>query len=123
MVAQIDHLGWRILLMSDAGFATEKWLLEHCRYLDSDVLVKGRHQSDYSGLPEFLSAVSPRAIISTNATFPEGEAIPDGWRSTVDATDAALFDQARTGAVEISITEDDLVLSGYANGLMKRLRH
>ena len=123
MVAQIDHLGWRVLLMSDAGFATEKWLLEHCRYLDSDVLVKGRHQRDYSGLPEFLAAVSPEAIISTNATFPEGEAIPDRWRSSVEAMGVTLFDQAETGAVEIRVTEGDLILAGHANGLKKRLRH
>ncbi|MEZ5326173.1 MAG: ComEC/Rec2 family competence protein [Verrucomicrobiales bacterium] len=122
IVAQIDHLGWRILLMSDAGFATEKWLLDHCRYLDSDVLVKGRHRSDYSGLPEFLSAVSPGAVVSTNASFPKGESIPDQWRAAVEAKGIMLFDQAQTGAVEIKANDDSLVVSGYANGQKKLLR-
>ncbi len=41
---------WRVLLMSDAGEPTERWLLR--RYGDelaSDILIKGQHQSGVSG--------------------------------------------------------------------------
>ena len=122
IVAQVEHCGWRILFVHDAGFSTEKWLMENCRYLDSDVIVKGRHRSDFSGLSEFLDAVSPAAIVSTNETFPPGETIPEGWRRMVDNRGIALFDQKKTGAVEIEITLGELVVSSFVGDLKCVLR-
>lgn len=122
IVAQIEHCGWKILFMHDAGFATEKWLLEHCRYLDSDVLVKGRHLSDYSGLAEFIDAVNPHAIVATHADFPGGEKMPAAWRAMVEARGVVLFDQAVTGAVEIDVTPGSLTLSAFAADIASAIR-
>ena len=105
--------------MSDAGFATEKWLLENCRYLQSDVLVCGRHRSDYSLLPEFVAAVSPHALITSNASFPSGEVFTEKQRADLKRRGIWVFDQSETGAVEITISEIRLRLDAYRGGQSK----
>jgi beta-lactamase superfamily II metal-dependent hydrolase len=95
MVAQIEHHGRRLLFTSDAGFATEKWLLKNCRYLPSDVLVCGRHLSDHSLLSEFVSAVSPQALISSD--------LVDRSITDLRARGIRVFNQRHSGAVEITI--------------------
>ncbi|MGK0188354.1 MAG: competence protein ComEC [Verrucomicrobiales bacterium] len=116
MVVQLEHEGWRILFMSDAGFSTEQWLLTHCRYLDSDVLVKGMHETDFSGGAEFLDAVSPQVVISSNARFPRGQLIADEWRGNISERGMVLFDQMFAGAVEITAEAGKLTVEGFVSG-------
>jgi competence protein ComEC len=117
LVLQLHYHGWRILFMNDSGFATEKWLLDHVPgQLPSHVLVKGRHASDFSGLPEFLNAVSPLAVISTDAFFPPEEKIPTPWKKSLTQKGIVLFNQSQTGAVEIQCHPDRLELRGFVNG-------
>lgn len=59
------HLGTtRVLWLSDAGFITEKHLLEREHDLRCDVLVHGCHATDPGGLTELLLAAQPRLVIS-----------------------------------------------------------
>ncbi|MEM7146686.1 MAG: ComEC/Rec2 family competence protein [Verrucomicrobiota bacterium] len=116
LVLQLESDGWRILFMNDAGFATEKWLLDNAsNHLPSHILVKGRHASDFSGLTEFLNAVQPLAVISTNARFPPEEQIPAAWKAILIQKNITLFDQANTGAVEIQCHPDRLEIEGFLN--------
>ena len=55
--------------MSDSGFATEHWLLEHHTDLQSDMLVEGSQSSDLAGTEEFLAAVQPKVIIQGAASY------------------------------------------------------
>ena len=55
--------GRRILFMSDSGFATERWLIDHEPDLRSDVLIFGQHARDLTGTPEFMRAVAPKCIV------------------------------------------------------------
>lgn len=97
--------GTRILFMSDAGFITEHWLLEHAGSdeLRCDILVKGMHATDLSGTAEFLEAVRPRLVIASSADFPPAERIKEEWASMVSAHGIRLLRQDRTGAVRIFI--------------------
>jgi competence protein ComEC len=112
----LECRGTRVLLMNDAGFIAEKALLESGGDLRADVLVKGLHSSDYSGLPEFLNAVRPRAVIFTNTNFPEDEHVSDEWRGMAAGKGAQLFDQSRTGAVIIRIERGHTVVRGWYDG-------
>lgn len=103
LVLRLECRGWRVLMMSDAGFITEKALLASGQDLRADVLVKGRHSSDFSGLPEFVNAVKPGAIIYSNCRFPEAERVPDSWRDRMAAKRIVMFDQAITGAAIVRI--------------------
>jgi competence protein ComEC len=117
LILQLQYHGWRILFMNDSGFATEKWLLDQLPpgELQSHILVKGRHASDFTGLPEFLNAVNPLAVVSTNAFFPPEEQVPSTWKAMLSRKGIPLFDQAETGAVDIQCHPDSLQLRGFLN--------
>ena len=117
-VLRLECRGSRILLMSDAGFLTEKALLASGTDLRADVLVMGRHGADFCGLPEFIRAVQPGAIVFTNNRFPESERAPESWRRRIAGQGVMLFDQALTGGVTVRIDEDGLSLRGFADGTM-----
>src|SRR5581483_2985733 len=106
LVLQLTACKTRVLFMSDSGFFTEQWLLDHERDLRSDILIKGRHATDISGTPDFLNAVNPRAIVCTSTDFPPNEQVPEEWVNDVAARGIALFRQDKTGAVEIAIDRD-----------------
>lgn len=116
LVLRLECRGWRVLMMSDAGFVTEKALLASGLDLRADVLVKGRHGSDFSGLPEFVNAVKPAALIYTNCRFPEGERAPDSWRDRMAAKGIMIFDQAKTGGVTVSIDDRGIRVRGFLGG-------
>jgi len=99
------------------GFITEKTLLESGEDLRADVLVKGRHRSDFCGLPEFLNAVRPQAIVFSNAAFPVEETAPQDWKEMLANKRLPYFDQARTGAVIIRREPDaTTTVRGFVNG-------
>ncbi|MES2709757.1 MAG: ComEC/Rec2 family competence protein [Verrucomicrobiota bacterium] len=117
LVLRLECRGWRVLMMSDAGFVTEKALLASGMDLRADVLVKGRHGSDFSGLPEFVNAVKPGALIYTNCRFPEAERAPDSWRDRLAAKGIVMLDQARAGGVTVSMDEGGIRVRSYLGGL------
>ena len=100
-VLLLDSPAGRILFTGDAGFGTEKALLEMypADALRADILVQSRHGDDMSGLPEFLNAVQPRSLIVSDGHFPAGRRLPAEWKSMVEAKGITLYDQTKTGAV------------------------
>lgn len=116
VVLRLECRGRRVLFMSDAGFITEKALLESGDDLRADVLVKGRHDSDFSGLPEFLNAVQPQAVVFTNCRFPSTERVSAEWVRRVQAKGIEIFDQDTEGGVIIRMAEGALELRGWFSG-------
>jgi competence protein ComEC len=113
--------GVRILFMNDAGFVTEKALLAGGADLDADILVKGRHGSDYSGLPEFINAVRPECVVFTNGDFPASEIVAPEWKRMLQDKGIRFFDQARSGAVIIRIDDDATRVRAFCEGTEKEL--
>jgi len=71
LILKLKHRSISILFHSDAGFNSEKWLLENSpEKLSADVLILGNHRDDQSGLPQFIRAVNPSLIIQSNDQFP-----------------------------------------------------
>ena len=116
LVIRLHWDGWRILFMGDAGFITETRLLESGTDLTADVIIMGRNSADYSGTESFIQAVSPKAIISTNASFPTHENIPPPWRKKIEQSGIALLDQNLTGAVTIILENGNLTLNPTLSG-------
>jgi competence protein ComEC len=112
----------RILLMNDAGFVTEKALLESGEDLRADILIKGRHGSDFSGLPEFFNAVRPQSVIFTNSAFPQSEFVPDEWKAMLASKGIHYSDQSRTGAVIIRIEAAITNTRGFIDGSTREIR-
>ena len=122
MVLMLECRNTRILFMNDAGFIIEKALLESGEDLRADILVKGRHGDDFSGLPEFLNAVRPQAVVFTNADFPVTESVPDDWKQMLVRKNIRSFDQARSGAVIIRIEKETTTVRGYCDGTELEVR-
>lgn len=107
---------WRILSMADSGFKTEKWILQHRPDLRADVLVMGRHGSDFCGLPEFLDGIAPRVVVANSAPFAVSETAKEATRTQLQKAGIAFFDQEKTGAVEIWRKQENLVLRSFVDG-------
>lgn len=107
-VLRLDAGGKRILFTSDAGFLTERWLLENApvEELHSDILIKQMHGKDFSGTPAFLAAVRPTLLVASSTPFPPQEHINDDWAAQVESRGIRLLRQDRTGAVKITLNAD-----------------
>ncbi|MEO6742681.1 MAG: ComEC/Rec2 family competence protein [Chthoniobacteraceae bacterium] len=123
LVCRIEAAGLRVLLMSDAGFPTERWLLENETDLRADVIVTGWHSRDISGTPDFLSRVQPVAAVCSRPPFGTPPARLAEWEDNVRALGAKPFQQDRSGAVRIELREDDgLTLRTFLGGHVLRSR-
>lgn len=112
---------WRVLSMADSGFKTEKWILRNRPGLRADVLVMGRHGSDFCGLPEFLDEIAPRAVIANSAPFAASGTVLETTRASLRKAGITLFDQEVCGAVEIWREQENLVLRGFIDGVMVKI--
>ena len=116
LVVQLSLKKAKVLLMSDAGYTTEKALLASGVDLRSDILVKGQHRSGNSGSDAFLDVVQPRLIIATSRDFPQQERISDEWAKQVRARGIKLFRQDETGAVELEFEPSGWQARAFVTG-------
>lgn len=103
MVLRLDIGRFRILWCGDAGFTTEKFIVEQLppEAARCDILIRNQHGNDISLTPEFLNRAQPRLIISSNNTFPESQKLPQRIRDACATRKIILLDQAATGAVTL----------------------
>lgn len=114
LVLKIVHGRHRILLTSDSGFETERFLLESGADVRADVWVKGQHSDSPSGLAAFVEAVEPRAIVSSHSEFPESERIGEAFRRLLREKSIALFEVEASGTVTIEVVTGGIRLSPFA---------
>ena len=110
LVARIDCGRMRLLWCDDAGFITEKHLLTRFTpaELHSDVIIRNQHASDFSALPEFVLAVAPRLVVTSNAPALAPQRMPEHLVKLCQSRGIALFDQSRTGMVKLEVWPDHI---------------
>lgn len=115
LIVRLDLGPFRILWTGDSGFLAEKAVLaSHSPdMLRAHVLVRNRHATDTSFLPEWVRTVAPEVVIASNQSFPAGQDIPDSVRKTCEALGVKLLDQATTGAVRLKAWPDRLEITPY----------
>jgi competence protein ComEC len=106
----------RVLLMSDSGEATEKFLIENYRDLKTDVLIKGQHHTGISATPAFLDCVQPQAIVATSRDFPDSERLKPEWIEAVRRRGIQLLRQDETGAVHLRVFRNRWEATSYVTG-------
>ena len=106
VVILITSHGRRILLMSDAGFFTEQWLMEHEPELRADVVIKGWHDREKAAAADFIIQVAPRLVIAGAPDFGTRPEALDAWAAALREKGITLFSQTNTGAVRIEIRSD-----------------
>ena len=99
--------------LSNSGFSTEKILLDRGADLSADLWIRGQHTSAPSGLKEFVAAVSPKAIISTNATFPAKEQLSEEWKTMIGEMGIRLFDLSECGTVTASFSDSEMTIQPF----------
>jgi ComEC/Rec2-related protein len=111
------HVGkMRILWLADAGFVTEKKLIERGLDLTCEVVVRGQHSADFSGLTEILVHARPRVLISANdSRFPE-ETLPLRLRDYCTSHQIHLFDLEIAGSVQLGFTGTGAELKAFRSG-------
>lgn len=111
LVARLSYRNRRILLTSDAGFDTEKTLLEAGVDLRADLWIRGQHSGSPSGLPSFVDAVGPAAVVSSSDFFPASEQLGDAFRDHLARAGAELFPLDETGVVTVTVGGDTLEIA------------
>jgi beta-lactamase superfamily II metal-dependent hydrolase len=114
LVARIEVNGFRILLMSDAGAATEDALVRlYGKDLRSNIVIFGRHGEDITATEAFLRATQPDVIVLNRADpFRDGSDEP-ALHSRLAASKAKVFDQEKCGAVILTATSRGLEIRGF----------
>ena len=120
LVLRLHCHDWRVMLMADSGFASEKWLLNSGQDLKCDVMVRGAHRSDVGGLLEFMQATRPKIVVVDSANA----AAESGWLSWAEERGTKVFDQDEAGAVTLQLRADSIKVHGFLGGqhLIKRAR-
>lgn len=113
LVLQLEAGGSKILLMSDGGYFTEHWLMDHGSVARTDIVIKGQNSGDLSGSLDFLEAAAPEAILSASGKY---SPLSDSWAAEVAARGMKLFRQDETGAVHIDVRQGDLTLRAFLGG-------
>jgi len=123
LVCRIEAAALRVLLVSDAGFSTERWLIENEPDLRADVLVAGWHSRDISSTMDFFARVHPLAAVCSRPPFGSPMERVAEWERNVRASGAVPFQQEHCGAVRIEMREDDgLVVQTFLGGQIFRSR-
>lgn len=116
LVLRLCGFSWKVLFMSDAGFATERWLLDHGIDIEADVLIKGHHGNDFSGTYEFLDAVNAQVIIHDTEVAHE-ESVTAWGRER----NRPVLDQHQIGAAILQVSKSTLKLRGFRGDQVIRL--
>ena len=69
--------------------------------LRSDIIIMGQHATDHYGLPGFIDAVTPGAVIFAAPYRPRSRASRRRMKAYILEQGITLFDQAITGAISI----------------------
>jgi beta-lactamase superfamily II metal-dependent hydrolase len=101
LVVHFSTRQWSLLYTADAGFPTERWLLEHCPCsLQADIWVRGSHAREVTGTDAFVQAVNPSLVVVAGTPFGRDNAATRRWAEQWRARGLTVWLQQDTGAVE-----------------------
>jgi len=114
MVTRLDAAGLRILFLSDATLAAERWLLDKgSADLRCDILVRGRPFMGHSGDVALLTAAQPRVVVTGAPGFVPPRKLPPDFVKLLSSKGVELFPQTETGAVTIRIFSSHWDVSSF----------
>lgn len=94
--------GWSILYTADAGFPSERWLLEKDRaQLRADIWIRGSHGRELTGTDDFVRAVNPKVVIVASSPFLRNEEALQAWALKWRQQGITVWLQKDVGAVEV----------------------
>lgn len=122
LVWRIEIGPFKVLWLPDAGFNTEKSLLESGINLKSDLLIHTQHATDPGGLPEFLHRARPRIVISSNEFHLPEEHPPERWLRACEAMGVPRWNAREKGAIVWRLLPSgEMIVSAPRSGETLRL--
>jgi competence protein ComEC len=120
IVLRLTCAGRSILFPADIQDLAERELLKHPESLRSDVLVAPHHGSAEKTTPEFVAAVHPKAIVSSNnSTLSMKQREFDA-----DVNGLPSYRTSQYGAITIEVTGNGTIeISSYLKGTLLELKH
>ena len=117
MVARLVMGDVSVMWCSDAGFLAEKAVLKRFTEpeLKSTVLLRGQHTADFTALPEFVSAVAPRLVITPDFPTVPGEAVPQRLRDYCAAHAVPLINLQEDGYTTLKFLPRAVEVTTYAS--------
>eukprot|EP00112_Aurelia_sp_Birch-Aquarium-sp1_P001892 Seg12061.2 transcript_id=Seg12061.2/GoldUCD/mRNA.D3Y31 product="ComE operon protein 3" protein_id=Seg12061.2/GoldUCD/D3Y31 len=103
----------KILFLSDAGFAFERWWIEHGWDIDVDAIVMGKHAKEHSLSPDFLMRFKPETIIATHANYPEEQAREGRWIERIQQAGITLHLLNQSGAITLTEKRGNLTATSF----------
>lgn len=112
MVVRMEIGAAKVLWVNDAGLPTEKHLLQRMlkRELRAAVLWRGQHANDVSATPEFLAAVKPKVVITSNDPDDPAEAMPKLLKEYCTVNGVHLLNLQECGQVTLRVVEEGIHL-------------
>ena len=110
LVARLEVGAMRVLWTADAGFVTEKALLDRRVDLRCDVLLRGAHGTDFHGTAGFLEAAAPRLILNAGPERPPGGKAPSSVRAYAMKHQVPLLFLSESGGVTLRLRDDEATL-------------
>lgn len=107
LVARVEVGALRVLWTADAGFVTEKALLDRRVDLRCDVLVRGAHSVDFHGTSAFLEAAAPQLILNAGPERPPGGKAPSSVRAYAARQQIPLLFLSESGGVRLRLRDDE----------------
>ncbi len=107
MAALIELGALRLLWTADAGFVTEKALLDRRASLRCDVLLRGAHGSDFHGTAAFLKAASPKLILNAGPERAPGGKTPANVREHAARHEIPVLFLNEHGGVTLRLRDDE----------------
>ena len=114
-IFRIEAEAWSVLWVGDAGFGSQKWMLENTdtTSLRSDVLCVGWHGTDIGLVREFVNAVNPRLVVwhrwRPETLNPPGEIL----RAYLRDRGIPILEQRTTGALTFGFTGETLTITPF----------
>jgi ComEC/Rec2-related protein len=114
-IFKLSAEGWLVLWLGDAGFGSQKWMLENTdtASLRADVLCVGWHGTDIGLVREFVDAVNPRLVV-WHRWRPETLNPPnENLRAYLRERGIPLLEQRNTGALTFGFAMSTLTITPF----------
>lgn len=124
LVARLEVAGTKLLWVGDAGFLTEKNLMKRLpkRELQSQLLLRGQHAHETGALPEFLAAVKPKVVITSNDPETPGEQMPAHLVDYCNQHEVHLLNVQECGQITLRFLPDEIMINTHLTGQEIRIK-
>jgi|APTNR8051073442_1049403.scaffolds.fasta_scaffold02746_2 competence protein ComEC len=116
LVVRFEFGRWKVLWCNDAGFVTEKKLMERREELRCHVVLRDQNRDPLCAQPEFLLATQARVIVTNNTPRFIEERMPSHLAAFCETHGIVLIPTYDVGSVRLAVEAEELKISTFLGG-------